>query len=73
VLINLKVNAYTSRVASVDELKLELAPFASEQFREIWVSVAPGGPRLCALKHKRGLADVSKALTAATAALVHAT
>jgi len=35
----------------LQRLKLgqELAPFASQQFREIWVSVDPGGPRLCAL------------------------
>jgi hypothetical protein len=48
-LINLKVNAYTSRVASVADLRQELAPFASQQFREIWVSMDTGGPSLCAL------------------------
>jgi hypothetical protein len=48
-LLNLKVNAYTSRVASVAALRQELAPFASQQFREIWVSVDQGGPSLCAL------------------------
>jgi hypothetical protein len=48
-LINLMVNAYTSRVASVAELRQELAPFASQQFREIWVSVDAGGPSLAAL------------------------
>jgi hypothetical protein len=48
-LINLEVNGYTSRVVSVDELGRELAPFASRQFREIWVGVDSGGPRLCAL------------------------
>ena len=48
-LINLKVNAYTSRVASVAELMQELAPFASQQFREIWVRMDAGGPSLCAL------------------------
>jgi hypothetical protein len=37
-LINLMVNAYTGRVASVAELRHELAPFVSQQFREIWVS-----------------------------------
>jgi hypothetical protein len=47
-LINLMVNAYTSRVASVAGLRQELAPFAS-QFREIWVSVDAGGPSLAAL------------------------
>ena len=47
-LINLKVNAYTSRVASVAELRQELAPFASQQFREIWVSMDAGRPSLCA-------------------------
>jgi hypothetical protein len=48
-LINLKVNAYISRVASVADLRQELAPFASQQFREIWVSMDAGGPSLCAL------------------------
>jgi hypothetical protein len=47
-LMNLQVNAYTSRVASVAELRQELAPFASQQFREVWVRVDPGGPSLCA-------------------------
>jgi hypothetical protein len=48
-LINLEVNAHTSRIGSVAELRQELAPFASQQFREIWVSVGPGGPSLAAL------------------------
>src|SRR5262249_59813017 len=48
-LINLKVNAYPSRVASVAELRQELEAFASEQFREIWVSIDSGGPSLAAL------------------------
>jgi hypothetical protein len=48
-LINLKVNGCTSRVGSADELKQELAPFASQQFREIWVRADSGGPSLCAL------------------------
>ena len=48
-LINLEVNAYTSRVASAAELRQELVPFASQQFREIWVRVDPEGPSLCAL------------------------
>jgi hypothetical protein len=47
-LINLVVNAHTSRVTSGAELRRELAPFASLQFREIWVSVDAGGPSLCA-------------------------
>jgi ribosomal protein L7/L12 len=33
----------------VAELRQELAPFASQQFREIWVSVDAGGPSLAAL------------------------
>jgi hypothetical protein len=47
--VNLKVNSCESRVASAAALRQELAPFASEQFREIWVDVGPGRPRLCAL------------------------
>jgi hypothetical protein len=47
--VNLKVNSCESRVASAAELRRELAPFASEQFREIWVDVGPGRPCLCAL------------------------
>jgi hypothetical protein len=48
-LMSLQVNAYTSRVASVADLRQELAPLASQQFREIWIRVEPGGPSLCAL------------------------
>jgi ribosomal protein L7/L12 len=33
----------------VAQLRQELAPFASQQFREIWVSVDAGGPSLAAL------------------------
>jgi ribosomal protein L7/L12 len=47
--IELSVNDRRSRVASVAELRQELAPFASEQFREIWVSMDSGGPSLVAL------------------------
>ncbi|HKD31191.1 MAG TPA: hypothetical protein VKC66_35455 [Xanthobacteraceae bacterium] len=46
--ISLEVNACTSRIASVDELRQALAPFASQRFREIWVSIDSGGPSLCA-------------------------
>lgn len=46
---NLKVNAYTVRVASATELRQELAPFASEKFQEIWASTDSGGPSLVAL------------------------
>jgi hypothetical protein len=42
-LINLKVNARTSRVGSAAELKQELAPFASR------LRADSGGPSLCAL------------------------
>ena len=48
-LMDLKVNGHASRIASVADLRRNLAPFASQQFREIWVSVDPGGPSLCAL------------------------
>jgi hypothetical protein len=47
--VNLQVNSYESRVASAAELRQELAPFASEQFREIWVGMDSGGPSLAAL------------------------
>ena len=47
--VNLQVNSYESRVASAAELRQELAPFASEHFREIWVSMDAGGPSLAAL------------------------
>ena len=47
--VNLKVNSYESRVASAAGLRQELAPFASEQYREIWVDVGPGGPSMAAL------------------------
>jgi hypothetical protein len=59
--MKLTVNGHASRIASVADLRRNLAPFASEQFRGIWVSVDPGGPRLCANEHKRGPADVSEA------------
>ena len=48
-LMKLTVNGHASRIASVADLRRNLAPFASQQFREIWVSVDPGGPSLCAL------------------------
>src|SRR5260221_12108019 len=48
-LMSLEVNAQISRVASVAQLRQELAPFASQQFREIWVRMDAGGPILGAL------------------------
>jgi hypothetical protein len=48
-LMELNVNDHASRIASVTDLRRNLAPFASEQFREIWVSMDSGGTRLCAL------------------------
>jgi ribosomal protein L7/L12 len=48
-LMELTVNDRAGRIASVADLRRNLAPFASQQFREIWVSVDPGGPSLCAL------------------------
>jgi hypothetical protein len=56
-LMNLEVNGHTSRVASVGELRQELAPFASEQFREIWVSIDSGGLSLAALMNTNPIAE----------------
>ena len=47
-LMKLTVNGHASRIASVADLRRNLAPFASQQFREIWVSTVSGGPSLCA-------------------------
>jgi hypothetical protein len=47
--VNLQVNSRESRVASAAELRQELARFASQQFREIWLSMDSGGPSLAAL------------------------
>jgi len=46
--MELSVNSHTSQIASVADLRRNLAPFASQQFREIWVSTVSGGPSLCA-------------------------
>jgi hypothetical protein len=48
-LLELTVSDHRSRIASVADLKQRLAPFASQQFREIWLSMGAGGPSLCAL------------------------
>jgi len=48
-LMELRVNGHGSQIASVADLSRKLAPFASQQFREIWVSMDAGGPSLCAL------------------------
>jgi hypothetical protein len=47
--MELNVNDQRIRVASVTELRHKLAPLASEQFREIWVSIDSGGPSPVAL------------------------
>jgi hypothetical protein len=46
--LRLSVNSYDTQVATVADLRHELVPFASEQFREIWLEVEDG-PALCAL------------------------
>jgi hypothetical protein len=45
--MELKVNGHAGRIASVAELRRNFLSFASQQFREIWVSMDSGGPRLC--------------------------
>jgi hypothetical protein len=50
--IELLVNAHSTRVASVTEFQRALIPFASEQFREICVKLAQGGPTLFALLNR---------------------
>ena len=47
--VNLSVNSHRSPIASAAELRQALLPFASEQFREIYVNVDQGGPTLVAL------------------------
>jgi hypothetical protein len=47
-IVKLSVNTHETQIASVAELRAALSPFASERFREIWVSVDQG-PRLAAL------------------------
>jgi hypothetical protein len=42
-LMTLSVNARTSRIASIADLRRNVAPFASQQFRPIWVSMEPDG------------------------------
>src|SRR5258708_37555180 len=42
-LMKLTVNGHASRIASVADLRRNLAPFASEQFREIWLRMDAGG------------------------------
>jgi immunity protein Imm1 of predicted polymorphic toxin system len=46
--LRLSVNSYNTQVATVADLRRELVPFASEQFREIWLEVEDG-PALCVL------------------------
>src|SRR5579871_6190915 len=48
-LLELTINGHRSQIASVADLRQRLAPFASQQFREIWLSMDAGGPSLCAL------------------------
>jgi hypothetical protein len=52
--MDLSINGWRSKVASSAELRDAIAPFAKEQFREIWLN-ATDGPSLCALLNgKRG-------------------
>jgi hypothetical protein len=48
-LMKLEVNGHASRIASVTDLRRNLASFASQHFREIWLSMDGGGPSLSAL------------------------
>jgi ribosomal protein L7/L12 len=48
-LMELSVNSHTRRIASVADLRRNLAPFASQQFREIWLRIDAGGPILATL------------------------
>ena len=52
-MLELSINSHTSRIASVAELRQKLAPFASQQFREIWVKMDSGGPILGTLMNKK--------------------
>jgi hypothetical protein len=47
-MLNLSVNGYRARLATVADLRHELLSFANEAFREVWIN-AEGGPALCAL------------------------
>jgi hypothetical protein len=48
--MELEINGRRSQIASVADLMRNVAPFASEQFREIFVSMdSSGRPSLCAL------------------------
>ncbi len=51
-LVNLSVNSHSNLVASAAELRRALMPFASEQFRDICVSINQGGPSLTALLNR---------------------
>jgi hypothetical protein len=48
----LSINGYRTRIATVVELHRELAPFAGEAFREVWIG-AIDGQALCALFNGR--------------------
>jgi ribosomal protein L7/L12 len=48
-LMKLELNGHANGIATVADLTRTLAPFASQQFREIWLSVDAGGPSLGAL------------------------
>lgn len=47
--MELKVNGHASRIACVADLKRNLAPVSSQQFREIWLNIDSGGPSLAVL------------------------
>jgi hypothetical protein len=49
---SLSINGYRTRVATVVELQQELASFADEAFREVWIE-AKDGQALCALFNGR--------------------
>jgi hypothetical protein len=42
-LMKLTVNDHASQIASVADLRQELASFASQQFQEIWLCMDAGG------------------------------
>jgi ribosomal protein L7/L12 len=46
ILMKLTVNGHAGRIASLADLRRNLAPFASQQFREIWLRMDAGGPSL---------------------------
>lgn len=72
-LMELKVNGHASRIASVAELRQKLVPFASQQFREIWLSIDSGGPILGTLMNTKFGCLLYLRPIRATSALLRAT